>query len=106
MPSKKTKTEHEAATEVSENLSQKNKSKENKSIENNTDNSNNMDNSMENISIEEGFSKLNALLDSMEAEDIGLEASFDLYKQGVELVKLLNGKLDDVEGKLNEVNDD
>lgn len=100
MPSKKTKTEHEAATEVSENLSQKNKSKENKSIENNTDNS------MENISIEEGFSKLNALLDSMEAEDIGLEASFDLYKQGVELVKLLNGKLDDVEGKLNEVNDD
>ena len=59
----------------------------------------------DNISIEDGFQKLNELLNSMEAEDIGLEASFDLYKQGVELVKILNGKLDDVEGKLNEVND-
>lgn len=86
MPSKKTKTENEATTDVLDNLSQKNIS-------------------IENISIEEGFSKLNDLLNSMEAEDIGLEASFDLYKQGVELVKLLNGKLDDVEGKLNEVND-
>lgn len=58
-----------------------------------------------NISIEDGFQKLNELLNNMETEDIGLEASFDLYKQGVELVKVLNGKLDDVEGKLNEVND-
>ncbi len=58
-----------------------------------------------NISIEDGFQRLNELLNNMEAEDIGLEASFDLYKQGVELVKVLNGRLDDVEGKLNEVND-
>ena len=78
MPAKKTKTEE---------------------IENITDKT------TENISIEEGFDKLNKLLNDMEAEDIGLEASFDLYKQGVELVKVLNGKLDAVEGKLNEVND-
>ena len=58
-----------------------------------------------NISIEDGFQRLNELLNNMEADDIGLEASFDLYKQGVELVKVLNGRLDDVEGKLNEVND-
>ena len=58
-----------------------------------------------NISIEDGFQRLNELLNNMEAEDIGLEASFDLYKQGVELVMVLNGRLDDVEGKLNEVND-
>lgn len=58
-----------------------------------------------NISIEDGFQRLNELLNNMEAENIGLEASFDLYKQGVELVKVLNGRLDDVEGKLNEVND-
>ena len=51
-----------------------------------------------NISIEDGFQRLNELLNNMEAEDIGLEASFDLYKQGVELVKVLNGRLDDVEG--------
>ncbi len=66
---------------------------------------NTVDENIDNISIEDGFDKLNELLNSMEAEDIGLEASFDLYKRGVELVKLLNGKLDDVEGKLNEVSD-
>lgn len=64
-----------------------------------------LENVTENISIEEGFDKLNKLLNDMEAEDIGLEASFDLYRQGVELVKILNGKLDTVEGKLNEVSD-
>ncbi len=66
---------------------------------------NTVEENIDNITIEDGFLKLNELLNSMEAEDIGLEASFDLYKQGVELVKVLNGKLDDVEGKLNEVND-
>ena len=79
MPAKKTKTENDSMINESENL--------------------------ENITIEEGFEKLNKLLNDMETDNIGLEASFDLYKQGVELVKVLNGKLDDVEGKLNEVND-
>ena len=41
----------------------------------------------------------------MEDENIGLEASFELYKQGVELIRTLNGKLDTVEGRLNEIND-
>lgn len=58
---------------------------------------------IQDITIEEGFAKLNELLREMESEDMGLEASFDLYRQGVELVKLLNGKLDNVEGKLTEV---
>ncbi len=66
---------------------------------------NTVEENIDNITIEDGFQKLNELLNNMEAEDIGLEASFDLYKQGVELVKVLNSKLDDVEGKLNEVND-
>ena len=57
------------------------------------------------ITIEEGFGKLNELLANMESENIGLEASFDLYKQGIELVKTLNSKLDDVEGKLHEVSE-
>lgn len=66
---------------------------------------NTVEENTDNISIEEGFAKLNELLNSMEEEDIGLEKSFDLYKQGVELVRSLNGKLDAVEGKLNEIND-
>ena len=66
---------------------------------------NTVDENTDNISIEEGFAKLNELLNGMEEENIGLEKSFDLYKQGVELVRSLNGKLDAVEGKLNEIND-
>ena len=56
-----------------------------------------------NITIEDGFAKLNGLLEEMESDNIGLEASFELYTQGIELVKVLNSKLDDVEGKLNQV---
>lgn len=55
------------------------------------------------ITIEEGFKQLNELLRKMESNEVGLEASFDLYKEGVALVQTLNSKLDDVEGKLTEV---
>lgn len=55
------------------------------------------------ITIEEGFAQLNELLRKMESNEVGLEASFDLYKEGVALVQTLNSKLDDVEGKLTEV---
>lgn len=55
------------------------------------------------ITIEEGFEQLNDLLRKMESNEVGLEASFDLYKEGVALVQTLNSKLDDVEGKLTEV---
>ena len=55
------------------------------------------------ITIEEGFEQLNELLRKMESNEVGLEDSFDLYKEGVALVQTLNSKLDDVEGKLTEV---
>lgn len=59
-----------------------------------------------NITIEDGFTQLNELLRLMENEDTGLEDSFDLYQKGVELVKMLNEKLDNVEGKLTEADSD
>ena len=55
------------------------------------------------ITIEEGFVQLNELLRKMESNEVGLEASFDLYKEGVAVVQTLTSKLDDVEGKLTEV---
>lgn len=64
-----------------------------------------VDEVIDNITLEDGFLKLNELLNGMEDENIGLEASFELYKQGVELIRTLNGKLDTVEGRLNEIND-
>ena len=59
-----------------------------------------------NITIEDGFTQLNELLRLMENEDTGLEDSFDLSQKGVELVKMLNEKLDNVEGKLTEADSD
>ena len=59
-----------------------------------------------NITIDDGFTQLNELLRLMENEDTGLEDSFDLYQKGVELVKMLNEKLDNVEGKLTEADSD
>ena len=57
------------------------------------------------ISIEEGFENLQNILTKMENRDVTLEESFNLYNEGVVLVKELNEKLADVEGKLNIINE-
>jgi exodeoxyribonuclease VII small subunit len=59
----------------------------------------------EEITIEEGFAKLNELLKKMEDGEVGLEDSFELYKEGVAMVQTLNNKLSEVEGRLVEVED-
>lgn len=57
------------------------------------------------ISIEEGFENLQNILAKMENKDVTLEESFNLYNEGVVLVKELNEKLANVEGKLNIINE-
>ncbi len=54
---------------------------------------------MEELSIEQAFEKLDKLIENMETE-IPLEESFNLYKEGIELIKLCNDKLDRVEKKI------
>lgn len=54
----------------------------------------------EELSIEQAFEELNSIMDTMEADSVSLEKSFELYKRGMELVSMCNSKLDMVEKKI------
>ena len=56
-------------------------------------------------SIEESIEILNNILISMDKPDVSLEKSFELYNEGVQIVKELNDKLSEVESKLTVVNE-
>ncbi len=60
----------------------------------------------EELSLEEAFSKLDVLAQKLEDRETSLEDSFLLYQQGMELLKLCNGKLDTVEKKMLQMNED
>ena len=48
---------------------------------------NNTDNKNEKTGLEERFSMIEDILGKMEDEDVTLDQSFDLYKQGIEQIK-------------------
>ena len=56
------------------------------------------------ITLEEAFNKLEELAGKMQGEDISLEESFSLYKEGVELIELCNNKIEKVETDIKKVN--
>ena len=56
--------------------------------------------------LEEAFWELDALADKLEDRETSLEDSFRLYKQGMELLKYCNDKLDTVEKKMLQINED
>lgn len=51
-------------------------------------------------SLEELFSGLDALITKMEKGETSLEESFVLYQKGMEMLKMCNSKIDDVEKKV------
>lgn len=55
---------------------------------------------MNNISLEEGFEKIDELLAQMQNSDISLEESFEKYKYGMELVKHCHDQIEKVETQL------
>lgn len=55
--------------------------------------------------IEEGFARLNDILNKMDDSEVSLEETFELYNNGLKIVKELNGKISEVESKLNIVNE-
>ena len=57
-------------------------------------------------SLEEMFAELDLLAEKLENRDTSLEDSFILYRQGMELLKLCSGKLDTVEKKMLQLNED
>ena len=56
--------------------------------------------------LEEAFSELGILADRLEDRETSLEDSFHLYKQGMELLKYCNDKLDTVEKRMLQMNED
>lgn len=54
----------------------------------------------EEFSLEEAFSTLNETIEKLESQDITLEASFQEYKKGMELLKKCNETIDQVEKKV------
>lgn len=52
------------------------------------------------FSIEEAFLKLDESIHKMEGEDVSLEESFRLYKEGMELIEQCEKEIDTVEKKV------
>lgn len=57
-------------------------------------------------SLEEVFAELDILAEKLEDRETSLEDSFRLYRQGMELLKLCSEKLDTVEKKMLQINED
>lgn len=54
----------------------------------------------ENLTLEASFQVLDAMVEELESPDITLEDSFRIYKQGMELLKDCNSKIDGIEKKM------
>ena len=58
------------------------------------------------LSVETAFQELDRLADRLEDQETSLEESFSLYKKGMELLKYCSEKLDTVEKKMLQINED
>lgn len=55
--------------------------------------------------LEEMFASLDGLIEALESRDISLEDSFSKCREGIELLKACNEKIDTVEKKMLVLND-
>lgn len=58
------------------------------------------------LTLEEAFSVLEEAVSKLEAEDISLEESFHVYKEGMNILKYCNDKIDKVEKRVLQINED
>ena len=58
----------------------------------------------EEMTLEEAFVRLDGMVERLETRGIPLEESFQIYKEGMELLKKCNDKIDPVEKKMLQVN--
>ena len=61
---------------------------------------------LQDLSIEEAFSRLQELLEGMENEGTTLEQSFASYEEGMKLLRYCNEKIDRVEQQVQKMNAD
>jgi len=57
------------------------------------------------LTLEQLFGKLEESIAQLEGEDISLEDSFQLYKEGMKLVQTCNGRIDRVEKEVLKLNE-
>lgn len=60
--------------------------------------------SEEKLRLEDRFDNLEKIIGQMEAQDVTLDASFELYKSGVEELKEANKLLDNIEKSMLVIN--
>lgn len=58
------------------------------------------------VSFEERLEHIEEIIDKMETGDVSLDASFELYKDGLEEIKAANAMLDDMEKAMLVMNED
>ena len=60
----------------------------------------------ENRTIEEALEALDQIAKRLESNEITLEESFQIYKEGMELLQYCSSKIDTVEKKMLQMNED
>lgn len=58
------------------------------------------------LTLDETFERLEAAIGKLEQEDISLEESFRIYKEGMKLIQSCNEKIDKVEKEVLKLNED
>lgn len=57
------------------------------------------------ITLEQTFEKLEEAISKLEQDDISLEESFKIYKEGMKLIQSCNNKIDKVEKEVLKLNE-
>lgn len=60
----------------------------------------------ESLTLEEAFRRLDAVVERLESKDITLEESFQAYQAGMTLLKECSGKIDRVEKRMLQLDQD
>lgn len=55
----------------------------------------------EKMNIEETFEKLEEVISIMEKPETGLEETFDLYKQGLDMIRKCNDSIESIEKQIS-----
>lgn len=58
------------------------------------------------LTLDETFERLETVIGKLEQEDISLEESFRVYKEGMKLIRSCNEKIDKVEKEVLKLNGD
>lgn len=56
--------------------------------------------------IEQNFEEIETIIKSMQEEDVTLDKSFELYNQGLKLVKDCNSQIDKIEKQIKIINEE